>query len=203
MKELKDMSRTELMSTIYRAEQMVKRFKPLSISRRFSRCGKPGCFCKDGPASGEWGNLHGPYVYARFSEAGKNRRVSLGKLYTEEDIEEVQSRSRLRLDEFLKVPHEVYLKMNADDRQNLLYWCELSDEAFAEKYGISPKDDNFGRDRKFWGTNAQYEAYQSAFRIQVEEYNAVSDELCVVHGIGDVAGQQRLRMLLTNGYYIK
>lgn len=61
----------------FSTEPFPKTQPPGSLHLEFKRCGKPNCRCNDG-------QLHGPYVYRRWREGGRQRRqhIQISKLAT-------------------------------------------------------------------------------------------------------------------------
>lgn len=203
MTNIKSMSYEELVATKKEIEARMKTFKRVRLKVKWVRCGKEGCFCADGPLDNEWGNLHGPYIFAQFVDKGtrKTRRISLGRCSSDNERNDALLSAKIKWSDYFKVGQSQYDTYDEAYKRELWH-ITLSENDFKEHYGMYPYEDTMGRDRKFYGTQAQYEAYQSAKNERFEAVKAASDELAIKYGILSPTGQKILRSILADGYYI-
>ena len=204
MVNLKSMNYGEVKKLHTRVSERLKEFRPVHIKIKWKRCGKGECVCASGPSNGSWGNLHGPYVLAQFVDrlTRKTKVVSLGRLWQQDDINEAR-RQTLNWIRYFPVPSSEYEKMSADD-QRLHYWyINVRGERFEAFHGISESEDRMDRSKRFYGTDAQHDGYETYQRGYEAEALAVSHQWCEMYGIGSSAGQKKLAAILADDYYLK
>ena len=203
MDKLEGLKHEELKQLLRDVIERLKEFRPIRIKMKWKRCGRKTCFCKDGPADGSWNNLHGPYVFAQFvsNETRKTQVVSLGRHYDDIDIDEV---AELFLDKssIFQIGDGPYQKLSKKKKEALLYSVTLADREFKEKYGILPEDDRMNRERKFWGSKAQWDEWEYQNGIIEEQKMACKHPWAVDHGVGSPVGQKILAELLRQNYYL-
>lgn len=173
-----------------------KEFRPFRIKTKFRRCGKKYCYCMDGPSDNEWGNLHGPYLFAQYREGGKTKLKSLGKERDPSDLDY----SHLELPKWYHyiVSEEQYEKMS-DDRKWETYERSLTREEFVDKYKMSPEEDKIGVPHRLIFDKRKYEADYERYK----ELSEVSFSKWRKLGIGSPSGIKILDDLIKQGYYFK
>lgn len=196
MDKIEGIAYEELVCLRNTIEARLKEFRPIRIKKKFKRCGKKACFCAGGPASNEWENLHGPYVFAQFIDAktGKARNLSLGRWYGEDQVNEV-SYKRI-------APARYFAMPESDHQTGCVYFHRLTDEEFVSRYGVAKREDNFDCPDVLYGTRASSDAYEVARRQLEQEKEAVAHAWCMEFGIGSYVGQKRLADLLRGNYYL-
>jgi hypothetical protein len=193
---LAELTHPELLEIETAVRASKKKFKPFRIKRKFKRCGKPDCFCMDGPADNSWENLHGPYLFAQWREGGKTRTASLGREYSSDEISEAGNGLPNWYD-FI-ISQKQYDGMS-QDRQWECYERSLENDEFEAHYGIAPMDDNIGRARKL---RYDSRAYKTAYD-EAEQANKVKWSDWAKLGVGTFSGIQILDDLVKRGYYFK
>lgn len=203
MDNLKDMDHGRLVALKTEVDARLKEFRPLRIKMKWKRCGKKDCFCKDGPTDGSWGNLHGPYVFAQFVDrtTRKTRLVSLGTHYDHIDLYEVRNQILDKTDYF-GIADSVRDKMSKTKQLQYNYYTALTNAEFKEKYGMTKVEDRMSRPTKFWGTEANSDAYEAEFSAIEAEKLACEHEWATEHGVGSPVGQKVLAELLRQNYYL-
>lgn len=183
---------------------LLKQFKKVRIGKRYSRCGKGGCSCGQGPADNSWGNLHGPYVVAKFvdCETGKYRVVSLGVHYAREDREALIEKSQqIEWFSFFKITPPEKQKMPLEEQACLRVYFLTSSEFFAF-YGLKMSDDKLDRYRKYYGTVEGMQSFEEKKRRRRELVERMQSSWAVNLGIGSKRGQAKLKNILSGAYYL-
>ncbi len=180
-----------------------KEFKRLRVRQRFVRCGKQGCACSRGPGSNSWGNLHGPYLYAQFVDkmTGKTKKLSLGLLYTETEVEEVLGNGEVKWKDYYQIDRSQRSGMSAREIRRLRSRT-FTPKEFLEFYGLRWCHNEIDRVVTWYARENDFQAFEFAVREREEEKKAVKDPLCRKFGIGSKAGQAKLKSLLSGDYYL-
>jgi len=192
--DLSEMDRDELMALQADIKIRMLDFRPYRIKERVTQCGKRDCWCYEGPDG------HGPYLYVAYRDAGRTRQVGLGPKLTEEEMIDEMPAMPLVTD-YLKIPDRQFQKMTHADTIEWLHYT-LSEAEFFERHGLYPRDDTFGRPLKFWGSRADYEAYEWDHREALERSSIQYNEW-VGWGVSTLKGIGILRALERRGYYQK
>ncbi len=203
MDNLDGMNYEQLQQLKLNLDERIKEFRPVRVKIKWKRCGKKTCFCKGGPLDGSWDNLHGPYAFAQFVDHGtrRMRQISLGQHYDAFDIEEV-GKEILDRTKYFPVPDADREKMSKGQKEECDWSITLLSWEFEEKYGLRPAADKMSRHTKFWGTRAQYDAYEAELRATEAEKLACRHPWAELYGIGSPAGQKTLEDLLRKNYYL-
>ncbi len=185
-------------------DNLLSLMNPIRLKKRFKRCGRKDCFCVNGPRDGSWGNLHGPYVFASYTEKkGVYRSRSLGLYYSEED----------RLAEAEKLSSKLLLWVNfytlsAGDASRrsvneVIHSRVFTEEEFVGLYGIPTMFDRLGRPTTLYATDAKFQAYKSECREQGARQDALLRDEYADLGICSPIGQKVLDEILSGPYYLK
>lgn len=191
---LDQMNRNELLQLQEEVKSQLKRFRPYRIKERFTTCSNERCWCKDGY------DLHGPYLYATYREAGVTRSKSLGPKLDEWEIREAIPPYPV-IDDYLSVPNHKYENMPVSEVRGWVYMV-LSDRDFELRYGVSKSEDKFNRADKFWGSAADYEQYKIDVALY-EDYQELPYNPWVGWGVGNMKAVATLIKLEERGYYQK
>jgi hypothetical protein len=203
MCKAEEMKRDDLLQMKDEIDKELKKFKKINIRSKWKRCGKKGCFCSDGPLDGSWGNLHGPYVFAQFvdQETGKYRSVSLGAYYSKEFADQVIGEPT-QWNDYFRVPEREYEMFNTPKQDLYNWYIYLSSDQFYEFHGIKMHEDTMDRDRVFYGTKANHDAYHNKIDARIRQLELVKSGWCRKYGIGDEIGHIKLSELLAGKYYL-
>lgn len=193
--DLSELSRDDLKFLVYRASQLLKGMRKLRIKRLFKRCGKPGCTCTQGELT-DYG--HGPYLYAIWSENGKRRQKSLGRIYHEWEFKRMAGTELpVWFEKRFLVSEKEYLAKTLEGRWS----CKersLDDAEFLAFYNILPDEDKVGRPRRLRYHQDKFDAAVSeALDQQTRGENEFQH-----YGIGTLRGVLHLRSMLAKGFYL-
>lgn len=190
--ELK-LNRWELEDLIREAQERLKAARPVYLKEVFKRCGKPGCTCTYGDVS-EYG--HGPYLYAVWSENGKQAQKSLGPKFEDEQIQEIRNQPKPQWYDF-RVDQKKIDRMS-QERQWEVRERTLEHEEFLAYYGVNPWEDTLNRPRSFKYDRRAYrdalEDWQSSREIALSRFS--------LYGVGTKRGVSILQGLEEKGCYI-
>lgn len=203
MVRLGEMKYDELLQSAIDSKRKIKEFRPIRIRTKWKRCGKPQCFCMDGPLNGSWGNLHGPYIFAQYVDhtTRKIRVVSLGRRSSEDDIMEARNEI-LEWWEYFKVSPSEKELMTDDDAFDYRWWHSVRGEDFFNFYGLRDSEDTFGRHTRYYGTQASHDAFKSYQSEFARRREALDHEWATAYGMASHIGQKKLADLLSQKYYL-
>lgn len=202
--KLDKMSYEQLRELKEDVDYKLKQFRPVRIKKKWKRCGKATCFCASGPADGSWDNLHGPYLFAQFTNpgGGRTRNISLGKYYDQEAIEEVKDQS-LDFSEFFHLTKANYDKLGQADKDKNRWAIRLTEADFELFHGVRRIEDQLGRHDTFYGTEANYDHYMAAKGEISDAKAALTHIWTMMYGLASPTGQRALKDLLRGNYYLK
>jgi hypothetical protein len=203
MCKIDKMTRSDLLEMRGEIDATLKEFKKINIRSKWKRCGKKGCFCKDGPLDGSWGNLHGPYVFAQFVDqgTGKYRSISLGAYFNQDFIDQVLGEPVL-WNEYYKVPDSEYQTFKEEKKEKYGWYVHLDDAQFLAFFGVWKHEDKMDRDDVFFATEAAHDAYQNKLEVRARQLDLINSDWCREYGIGDEIGHIKLKELLAGKYYL-
>jgi len=203
MTNIKKMERQELISLKSQVEARLKRMRPIRVKKAYKRCGKSGCACSDGPADGSWGNLHGPYLFARFTErtTKKSKSLSLGRFYNEEALRQARN-SRINWQDYFCLGTTERGRMSFEMGMKFPEPYYLDNDEFLEMHGVDMADDRLDRDGVYYASEAQKSAFEAKKRSISQEVLAADADWAVMFGMGSPIGQRVLAALLLDDYYL-
>lgn len=192
---LSELSRKDLELLINEATRLFRSMRKVRIKRIFKRCGKPGCTCEKGELA-DYG--HGPYLYAIWSENGKARQKSLGRIYHEWEFKRMAGTELpLWFEKRLLVSEKEYLALTPERRWS----CKersLSDAEFLAFYNILPDEDKVGRPRRLRYNKDKFDTAVS----EAEDQQTIGLNEFQHYGIGTLRGVLVLRSMLAKGFYL-
>lgn len=191
------LNRFELQELIAESTKRLKAIRPFTLRKTYRRCGKPECMCSEQYGS----HLHGPYLYILFTtNNGEQVQKSLGRLYSEEDIQEMCERPRPRWYDRKYILNNRQLgKVGSEVRYQKGWWqYDLSPETFEAVHECKMEDDKFGRPRKIWVNYRQYETDAAKW----DEVQNVCAAEWSNYGVGTIKGVKILDQLVADGYYL-
>lgn len=178
-------------------------FRKVRIKTKWRRCGKRGCACMDGPADGSQGNLHGPYIFAQYTDGAtkKPMLVSLGRHRRWGTIDEDNEKS-LDIRRYFKLSQEGRSRLSNEARKEFSYKYTMSDQEYRRAYDQSPGAEWRERPDTFYGDLAGYNAFVSASEELSKKNVAEVHEWAECFGLANYKGQQTLRDILRGPYYL-
>lgn len=204
MSFLSKLSRAELLSLKKEVDNAVSLDRPVRLKKRFKRCGHSGCFCADGPGDGSWGNLHGPYVFASYTEKrGVYRSRSLGLYYSEEDRRAGLEKLNSKFLFWVNFYNLSSIDAGRKSENEVVHRRVMTEEEFVRLYGIPMMFDRLDRPTTLYATDAKYQAYKSECRERVARREALLRTEYTDLGICSPVGQKVLDEILSGPYFLK
>lgn len=189
-----NLSRSELAELVSDGQRRLSGMRPVHVKQVYKRCGKAGCWCSvgDGPEFG-----HGPYLYAVWTEGGKQYQKSLGVHFTSEQIEDLRSRSRPRWLDFV-LTGKALERAKAGPRKYNFSTRDLNFVEFEQFYGLPMEEDNFNRPKSLTYDFVEFEKALNDFsEAQEMVYSSF-----VAWGVCTRKGYSTLKILTDRGFYL-
>lgn len=195
LSDLSELSRKDLELLINEATRLFRSMRKVRIKRVFKRCGKPLCTCAYGELA-DYG--HGPYLYAIWSEDGRARQKSLGRIHHEWEFERMaKAVPPVWFDGRFSVSQKQYDALTPQKRRSCKEWS-LTDAEFLAFYNIPPLEDKVGRPRKL---RYNKDKFDTEFSRTKDKHEIAFSEFRR-YGIGTLRGVFLLRSMLAKGFYL-
>lgn len=203
MGELGGMKYNELLELMGNLKRRIQKFRPLRIKLKWKRCGKGECVCMEGPSDGSWGNMHGPYLFAQYVDhkTRKTRAVSLGRHSSADDIMEARGEI-LEWWKFFELNPSDQERMTEESASKYRWYYLVTGSDFFNFYGLREVDDKLHRHTRYYGTEANSDAFEAYRDEFVRRKEALDHEWASVYGLAGHIGQKKLAALLAQKYYI-
>ncbi len=198
IEQLDELSYSELLELKEEVTKRIGQFLPFRIKLIFKQCGKADCTCQMGTSDeGYW---HGPYLTARWREHGKTKTASLGREYSQDEIEAIGK---------VEIPAWYDFRMNTSDdsynelphsRKMTIGQRSLDNSEFLAHYGLEPSEDSIGRPRYIRYDDRKFKQKLE----QAERSLKIASSPWAKHfSVGTWNGIVVLDALVKRGYYFK
>lgn len=190
---LDGLSRRDLQDLISEANRRLADMRPVHIKLMYKRCGKIGCACADIDKT----QGHGPYLYAVYTERGKQQQKSLGVRFTPEQIDDMRSRRRPTWLDFVLTGKSLDRAQIGPEKYDVAT-RGLNSIEFEQFYGLPMEEDNFNRPKSLSFNYAEYEK-------KLNDFDAVQEMLYspfASWGVCTRKGYSTLKSLTERGFYL-
>lgn len=177
------------------AQEAAKRaasMRPVHIKQVYKKCGKLNCWCVD-----EKNEVHGPYLYAVYTDAGRQVQKSLGRYCDPDQIEVMRSRPRPRWLDFVYTG-KALAKHKAGPKSWDFQQRELNSIEFEQFYGLPMEEDGLNRPRSL---TYNYVEFEKAMNEHILENEIVWSSFSQF-GVCTSKGHSTLKTLVARGYYL-
>lgn len=191
---LDGLSRRDLQDLISEANRRLSAMRPVHIKRVYKKCGRRSCWC--------YGDVeeiggHGPYLYAIYTERGRQQQKSLGVYCTSEEIEDLRSRRRPTWLDFV-LTGKALDRAKAGPKKYNFSTRELNFVEFEQFYGLPREEDNFNRPKSL---SFNYVGYEKAVNDFDRQREMIYSEFAS-WGVCTSKGYSTLKSLTERGFYL-